>query len=70
MLSYASSRYIGVSKHKKIWQADISKDGVKYNLGRHEIEEDAARAYNSKALELYGEFANLNVSPYDAFIFV
>lgn len=53
----ASSRYIGVFKEQNAWKADIKKDGVKYKLGRHETQEDAARAYNSKALELFLKIA-------------
>jgi hypothetical protein len=31
-----------------------------YNLGRFDDEVDAAKAYDVKALELFGEFANCN----------
>jgi len=30
-------------------------------IGRFETPEEAARAYNKKAIELYGEYAKLNV---------
>jgi hypothetical protein len=36
------------------------KDGIRYHLGYFEIEEKAARAYDRKALELFGEFARTN----------
>ena len=56
-----SSQYIGVTKEGGKWRARIQKQGVKYRLGTHEIEIEAAKAYNVKATELYGEFANLNI---------
>ena len=42
------------------YQAKISKDGKEYSLGCYKTEEQAALAYNKKALELFGEFASLN----------
>jgi hypothetical protein len=41
--------------------ARISKDGITYFAGRFENEIEAAKAYNKKAIELYGENANLNI---------
>ena len=59
----ASSKYFGVNydkQHKK-WRAKITENGKLLHLGRYEKEEDAARAYDAKALEIYGNvFANLN----------
>lgn len=57
-----SSQYIGVSffKRDKKWRATISYNHKKYHLGSFDNEEDAAKAYNEKANELYGESANLN----------
>ena len=57
-----SSIYKGVSwcKRTKRWRAHIECLGVRYDLGRHGSEGDAARAYNTAAVRLHGEFAWLN----------
>lgn len=57
-----SSIYVGVTKvkDKEKWKAYINKDGKRYSLKTHNTPESAAKAYNKKAIELYGEFANLN----------
>ena len=59
----ASSKYFGVCflKNIKKWESKFYKDGVRFYVGRFENEKDAARAYNIKVAEIYGEFANLNV---------
>jgi hypothetical protein len=56
-----SSKYIGVSKHGKKWQAGITKDGETFHCGTFDSQEDAAKARNAKATELYGIFAKLNI---------
>jgi len=58
----SSSRYLGVYwvKKTKLWRVGISKNGVLQNVGCFKDEKDAAIAYNNKAKELHGEFANLN----------
>jgi hypothetical protein len=62
-LKNCSSKFYGVSydKSRNKWRASINKDGIGYSLGRFDNEIDAAHAYNEKAKELYGEYANLNV---------
>ena len=47
-------------KNKKKWRAEISCNNVYYNLGHFSTKEEAARAYDKKAKELFGEFANIN----------
>lgn len=56
-----SSQYIGVHKTKSGWSATIGKEGTTYRLGTFRTEIEAAYAYNIKASELYGSFANLNL---------
>jgi hypothetical protein len=60
-----TSGYKGVSwdTRKKMWFAQIQKDHAHYDLGHYDVKEDAARAYNTKALELHGEFAYQNPIP-------
>ncbi|MHC4799928.1 MAG: AP2 domain-containing protein, partial [Planctomycetota bacterium] len=57
-----SSRYKGVSwdKQRKRFVAYIRCNGKCYNLGRFKSETEAARAYDKKAKELFGEYAYLN----------
>lgn len=58
-----SSTFIGVSfnKSRNKFYASIKKDGVNYHIGSYIDELSAAKAYNFKAKELYGSFANLNL---------
>jgi len=57
-----SSMYRGVRFHTrdKSWQAHISVNNKTVHLGTFKAEEEAARAYDSKALELYGPECALN----------
>lgn len=54
--------YKGVifEKDRKKYRAAITLHRKIYYLGRFKSPEDAARAYNKKAKELYGRYANLN----------
>jgi hypothetical protein len=56
-----TSGYKGVSWFKRAekWTAQIWYDGESIHLGYFVSKEDAARAYDKKAKELYGEFAVL-----------
>jgi hypothetical protein len=56
----AVSIYTGVARSGENWTAQIRKE-VHYHLGTFKSEIDAARAYNKKALELYGPNARLNI---------
>lgn len=57
-----TSQYKGVNWKSKIkrWIAQISCDHNKMHLGCFDTQEEAARAYDRKALELFGEFAKTN----------
>jgi len=52
----------GVVRHKraKKWQAQIMFKKENIYLGLHKTKIEAAQAYDKKAKELFGEFANLN----------
>jgi hypothetical protein len=59
------SKYLGVGVcstgvNKGHITAQIHKNGKKIHLGNFKTEESAALAYDTKARELFGEFANLN----------
>jgi hypothetical protein len=60
----STSQYLGVHNRNDAnsnkWRSAIKKDGIQYNLGSFKTENEAAEAYNKKALELYGENAFLN----------
>jgi hypothetical protein len=59
---YASntSGFKGVCRHKDKWVAMIGYNGQRLHLGRFSSPTDAAKAYDAKAKELFGEFAYLN----------
>lgn len=61
--SDSKSMYVGVTWYKNYnkWEAQITNKGKHYKLGYFENERDAASAYNLKAIELKGEFANINI---------
>ena len=54
-----TSIYNGVWK-ETAWRAGIKHNAKTIHLGSCSTEEEAARAYNEKALELFGEFVKLN----------
>ena len=57
-----SSAFKGVhwDKYKYKWRSHIRKNGKRYFLGYFVSETEAAKAYDTKAKELFGEFAYLN----------
>ena len=61
-ISWGNSIYLGVTydKSRKLYMSKIQKKYKKFYLGRFKTEIAAAMAYDIKAKELFGEFANLN----------
>lgn len=57
------SEFRGVHWDKGAWTVKIKANGTKFYLGRFQSEVDAAKAYNSAALQHFGEFAKLNAIP-------
>jgi hypothetical protein len=58
----STSGHKGVTWHKpgNKWRAQIQNNGKKMHLGYFNTKEEAAKAYNIAALELFGEFARIN----------
>lgn len=57
----STNGYKGVYRNNSVyWGARIQKDGKRLYLGNFPTKEDAARAYDEKAKELFGEYAWLN----------
>ena len=58
----SSSRFkgVGYNREKKKWFAKAYIEGERIWLGYHEEEVAAAKVYDAKAVELFGEFAHLN----------
>ena len=50
----------GKWKRKKRWNAVIGDDNKQIRIGRYNNEEEAKEAYNNKAIELFGQYVNLN----------
>lgn len=59
-LKPGKSGYRGVQPHKGKFKVVVTKDYVKHYLGLFQSIEEAAKAYNNKVTELFGEFAILN----------
>ena len=59
-----SSKYKGVffNKKRKTWNAQLLKRGECKYLGAFDTEIEAAKSYDSAALEKYGEYARLNLA--------
>jgi len=59
-----SSRYKGVCRLKKLnkWKAEVMLNGRHIHIGCFDDEMEAAKAYDKKAVELFGEFAYLNLA--------
>lgn len=57
-----SSRYKGVTwgKEAKKWEVRVMLKGKQHFVGRFNDELDAAKAYNDRARDLFGEFAYQN----------
>lgn len=55
-----ASRFKGVSKRKRVCKKPWQAKAQQTYLGYFSTEIEAARAYNKKALEIWGEFARLN----------
>jgi len=59
----SSSKFKGVSwiKRDRRWYACINKDYKTYSLGTFKDEIDAAKAYDKKAIEMFGKYAKTNL---------
>jgi hypothetical protein len=55
-----TSGFKGVDKSLKKWKARIQYGRKRIHIGTYNNKIDAAKAYDKKARELFGEFANLN----------
>lgn len=58
---YKGVSYLNREKLKNKWTAFLKKDYVMYNLGYFATEEEAALAYDCAAIQLFGDFASLNL---------
>ncbi len=59
----STSKFLGVhwEKERNKWKAEITSNRKTKRIGRFDREIDAAVAYNKAAIEIHGEFANLNI---------
>ena len=56
----STSQYKGVRWDFSGWRAAITVNQKEVSLGRYRTEEEAARAYNRRAIQVFGEHALLN----------
>ena len=56
----ANSPFKGVMKFRDKWRARITIDGKTLHIGLFKSSIEAALAYNEKAKDFFGDFANLN----------
>jgi hypothetical protein len=56
----AASQYKGVYRQNGKWHVAVVSENRTYYLGSYVLEIDAARAYDKKATELFGDYARLN----------
>lgn len=54
------SGYKGVHREKGKWIAKIKHNGITYRLGAFGNKKEAAKAYDKKATDLFGDFALVN----------
>jgi len=59
--SHNTSGFVGVSRSKGKWQAQIGYQGKYKYIGTFENKDDAARARDAAAIKAHGEFAYLNL---------
>jgi hypothetical protein len=61
--TWGRSRYKGVCflKKRNKWKAEIMVNRKHIHIGCFDEEEEAAKAYDKKAAELFGEFAYFNL---------
>jgi len=55
-----TSGYKGVYRRNNRWLAKVVKQGKQHYAGIYKTREEAAKAYNAKAVEIFGDFARLN----------
>lgn len=70
LMTTNTSGYLGVTycKRKQHFIAQIAKDKKHYYLGQYKSAIDAAKAFNKKALELYGPSATINIIAEDQLV--
>lgn len=62
--SHTSSRFVGVSLLPDgTWEARLRIHGRLMHIGRFDVEEEAAAAYDQADIRFYGEYARCNMVP-------